>query len=45
MGARRAADNFEVLAARYKVARITVRQAVAKLVAEGLLSTIERGAA
>jgi len=35
-------DNFETLAARYKVARITVRQAVARLVQEGLLST-QRG--
>lgn len=35
-------DNFETLAAQYKVARITVRQAVARLVQEGLLST-QRG--
>lgn len=35
-------DNFETLAALYKVARITVRQAVARLVQEGLLST-QRG--
>ncbi len=35
-------DNFETLAARYKVARITVRQAVARLVHEGLLSA-QRG--
>lgn len=35
-------DNFEVLAARYRVARITVRQAVARLVQEGLLSA-QRG--
>jgi GntR family transcriptional regulator len=35
-------DNFENLAAQYKVARITVRQAVARLVQEGLLST-QRG--
>jgi GntR family transcriptional regulator len=35
-------DNFETLAARYKVARITVRQAVARLVQDGLLST-QRG--
>lgn len=34
--------NFETLAAEYKVARITVRQAVARLVEEGLLST-QRG--
>jgi len=35
-------DNFETLAEQYKVARITVRQAVARLVQEGLLST-QRG--
>lgn len=35
-------DNFDRLAAQYKVARITVRQAVARLVQEGLLST-QRG--
>jgi GntR family transcriptional regulator len=35
-------DNFDKLAAQYKVARITVRQAVARLVQEGLLST-QRG--
>ena len=35
-------DNFESLAAQYNVARITVRQAVARLVQEGLLST-QRG--
>jgi len=35
-------DNFDLLAAEYKVARITVRQAVARLVQEGLLST-QRG--
>ena len=35
-------DNFDVLAARYKVARITVRQAVARLVQDGLL-TSQRG--
>lgn len=34
--------NFETLAAQYKVARITVRQAVARLVQEGLLSA-QRG--
>ena len=34
--------NFETLAAEYKVARVTVRQAVARLVQEGLLST-QRG--
>jgi GntR family transcriptional regulator len=34
--------NFETLAAQYRVARITVRQAVARLVQEGLLST-QRG--
>jgi GntR family transcriptional regulator len=34
--------NFETLAAQYKVARVTVRQAVARLVQEGLLST-QRG--
>lgn len=32
-------DNFEALAETYGVARITVRQAVARLVQEGLLST------
>jgi len=32
-------DNFETLAQQYKVARITVRQAVARLVQDGLLST------
>ncbi len=32
-------DKFETLAAQFKVARITVRQAVALLVQEGLLST------
>lgn len=32
-------DNFETLALQYKVSRITVRQAVAKLVHEGILST------
>lgn len=32
-------DNFETLAAQYKVSRITVRQAVARLVQEGILST------
>ena len=32
-------DNFETLAAHYKVARITVRQAVLRLVQEGLLSS------
>ena len=35
-------DNFETLAEQYNVARITVRQAVARLVQEGLLST-QRG--
>jgi len=35
-------DNFDKLAAQYKVARITVRQAVARLVQDGLLST-QRG--
>lgn len=35
-------DNFETLAEQYKVARITVRQAVARLVQDGLLST-QRG--
>jgi GntR family transcriptional regulator len=35
-------DNFERLAAHYSVARITVRQAVARLVQEGLL-TSQRG--
>src|SRR5262245_34257587 len=35
-------SNFETLAAQYKVARITVRQAVARLVQDGLLST-QRG--
>jgi GntR family transcriptional regulator len=35
-------DNFETLAAQYKVARITVRQAVARLVQEEFLST-QRG--
>jgi GntR family transcriptional regulator len=35
-------DNFETLAESYKVARITIRQAVARLVQEGLLST-QRG--
>lgn len=35
-------DNFETLAETYNVARITVRQAVARLVQEGLLST-QRG--
>lgn len=35
-------ENFEQLAAHYSVARITVRQAVARLVQEGLLST-QRG--
>jgi GntR family transcriptional regulator len=35
-------DNFESLAAQYKVARITVRQAVARLVQEQLLTT-QRG--
>jgi GntR family transcriptional regulator len=35
-------NNFEELAAQYSVARITVRQAVALLVQEGLLST-QRG--
>lgn len=35
-------DSFEILAAQYKVARITVRQAVARLVQEGLLSS-QRG--
>lgn len=31
-------DNFDLLAAQYKVARVTIRQAVARLVDEGLLS-------
>src|SRR4051812_37804116 len=35
-------DNFEALAAQYKVARITVRQAVARLVQDKLLTT-QRG--
>jgi GntR family transcriptional regulator len=35
-------ENFETLAAQYKVARITVRQAVARLVQEKLLTT-QRG--
>jgi GntR family transcriptional regulator len=35
-------DNFEVLAERFGVARITVRQAVARLVEEGLM-TAQRG--
>ena len=35
-------DSFETLAAHYGVARITVRQAVARLVQEGLLSS-QRG--
>jgi GntR family transcriptional regulator len=35
-------ENFETLAAHYKVARITVRQAVARLVQEKLLTT-QRG--
>jgi GntR family transcriptional regulator len=32
-------DNFETLAAQYQVARVTVQQAVARLVQEGILSS------
>lgn len=32
-------DNFDLLAAQFNVARITIRQAVARLVEEGLLSS------